>query len=395
LRKGTSRAYIPDGILVNAFEFHQHSALVVDSAGLISSICAVENLPSEMEQVDCASQIFVAAPILAHAHLESFDAPNESFARDSFAGWVKSLLEWRSSDKRMSPAESASHSCKQLALNGCGLVATHVSEPGAEGDSEDKFPEVIPLVELFLPQSDASALSDSRYQCVALHAPYSVADDMAQAVFSNVEEGGMVSIHLGEHAEERQFLRKGEGALASLFVERGLVLKDRSYSSAVDWLKKVGGLNPSTLAVHCTDLSAAELSELASADVGIVFCPGTHLYFNRSKPEFAAVTGLLPALGCDSLASNLQLDPLYELRSAKEIIPEISGQQWWQSLTQRGAEVLRRPDLGSLSPGKQARVLSLSSADFSSKLSAEEICEVLCTSNSLSRELLQLNSSGE
>lgn len=389
------RAYIPDGILVNAFEFHQHSALVVDSDGQILKVCAVEELPSEIEQVDCAAQIFVAAPILAHAHLESFDAPSKTFARDSFANWIKSLLEWRNSDTRMSPSESASNSCKQLADNGCGLVATHVSEQGAEGNTSSALPEVIALIELFVPQKHATEFAKNSSCSVSLHAPYSVADDVAQEVFSNVAEDGFVSIHLGEHLEERQFLASGQGALTELFIERGLPLKERAYSSSVDWLKKVGGLNQSTLAVHCTDLRADELSELECAGVGIVFCPGTHLYFKRPQPAFAAVDGLLPALGCDSLASNSRLDPLYELRSAKQIIPEISSQRWWQALTQRGAEVLRRPDLGSLAPGKQARVLSLASSDFPDELSAEKLCEVLCTSQSLSREILQLNSSDE
>ena len=391
---GTLCAYVPDGILLNGFEFHQNCALVVDPSGRIIDVCDVEKLNPAIAQQSCAGQLFTAAPILAHAHLESFDAPRDKFSRESFAQWVESLLEWRQSTERLSPEESAAESRRQLAENGCGLVATHVSEPGAEGDVSPDLPEVFAFSELFVPQGELPDLPDFPYRGVALHAPYSVSEKVARQVFEKYATDNTVSIHLGEHDEERQFLEYGTGRLAELFLRRGLNIKDTYYASPVDWLDAVGGLTPSTLAVHCGNLRADELRRLDYAGVDIVFCPGTHKYFNRPQPAFAEVSALLPALGCDSLASNQRLDPLYELRCAKEIVPEISSQMWWQSLTVRGAEVLRRSDLGSLAQGKWGRVLSFETSEFGSASSAEQVCDILCSQEGLSRKLITLNSPG-
>jgi cytosine/adenosine deaminase-related metal-dependent hydrolase len=395
LKPGTLRAFIPDGILLNAFAFHQHHALVVDKIGRITDVCDVDDLDPAIEQTRCPGQLLTAAPILAHAHLESFDAPSKGFSHASFAQWAQSLIEWRDSPSRLSAEESASASREQLAQNGCGLVATHVAEPGAEGDISPDLPEVFAFTELFIPSGDMPELPDYPYRGVALHAPYSVCDKVARQVFAQCTADNVVSIHLGEHAEERQFLEDGSGELADLFRERQLPLKDNFYSSPVDWLEEVGGLSKNTIAVHCTNLSADELLRLEDAEVAVVFCPGTHKYFERPKPAFAEVASLIPALGCDSLASNQCLDPLYELRCAKEIVPEISSQMWWQALTMRGAEVLRRPDLGSLAQGKWARVLSFPSKQFESCSNAEQVCELLCSAENLPRELISLHSFAE
>lgn len=395
MRKGTVRAYVPDGILVDAFEFHSSSALVVDASERIVNVCHTSDLPSDIDIIDCSSQIFVAAPILAHAHLESFDAPSADFQCGSFSQWVTSLLDWRDSADRLSPEESAQLSRQELFVNGCGLVATHVGEERAEGDLEPGLPEVIALTEVFQPSGEIPTLPDFPYRGVALHSSFSVADNVASHIFSLASDDNFVSLHLGEHIDERQFLESATGEMADLFIERGLELKSDAYSSPVDWLEKMGGLKPSVVAVHCSNLSAKELAQLNHAGVDVVFCPGTHKYFRRERPAFGDVPSLLPALGCDSRASNTVLDPLRELRLAAELIPEISCQMWWQSLTGRGAEVLKRQDLGSLSKGKLARVLRLSTAELGHPQSAGELCSTLCSTDNLSRELLSLNSSTE
>ena len=399
MRVGTSRAYIPSGILLNAFEFRQQYALVVDSNSRIVEICELSQVPDGIERVDCTGQLFAAAPILAHAHLESFDAPCKEFQRDSFSNWVRSLLSFRQSETRMPANVSAALSHEQLRVNGCGLVATHVGEPGAEIDSDPNFdcvlPEVCAFREVFAPDPSMFDLSDFPRRPIALHAPYSVDDDVARRVFSVSNAEQLVSIHLGEHQEEHDFLLDGTGELAELFIERGLPLKKQSYSPPVEWLESIGGLRKSTIAVHCSNLSAADLKRLNENAVDIVFCPGTHQYFDRRRPKFSQVPGLLLALGCDSRASNEVLDPFYELRTARQIMPEFSSQYWWQSLTTRGAEVLRRPDLGSLAPGKSARILSMPIGDFASTRTAADVCEVLCTDPPASRKLLALNLSGE
>ena len=129
------------------------------------------------------------------------------------------------------------------------------------------------------------------------------------------------------------------------------------FTSPVDWLAACGGLRPGTLAVHGTALTSEELQTLTTGGVSIVFCPGTHQWFDRPRPAFAAA-GIYPAaLGCDSRASNEALDPLREFRLACSLIPERGPAGWWHALTEGGARALQRRDLGRLDARHRLRPL--------------------------------------
>lgn len=333
-------------------------------------------------------ELWVAAPLLLHAHLESYDAPSSLWRRESFAQWVSHLLAWREEERLPAP-ESAWHSLEELRIRGCGLVFTHAGEPQSNGRhfpswlEAPQFPEVLAAPELFEPDPEQVheplKILDQRPPRpgtgLALHAPYSVSETLAKAVFARGRGWAVpVSIHLGEHPEERQFLASGQGPLADCFRDRGRPLKKQRWDSPVAWLQDVGGLHPGTLAVHCGDLDLNELESLAAAGVRMVWCPGTHLYFDRPPVLFGRSDIPLPALGCDSRASNASLDPLREYRLANALAPEAGPVAWWQALTEGGAAALGRGDLGSLGPGKRARFLRLAHEPAKT---AEEVCQRL------------------
>ena len=193
---------------------------------------------------------------------------------------------------------------------------------------------------------------------VALHAPYSVSEALASRVFAAARKSGaVVSIHLGEHREESKLLAGEPGALGKLMERVGGGPKMARWSTPVDWLASVGGLQPGTLVVHAGTLGAHELRRLDAAGVAVVFCPGTHAWFGRQATSFEGAAIPAPALGCDSRASNRSLDPLREFRLAVEQMPAFSPQCWWHAATVAGAEALRRDDLGRLAAGRRARVL--------------------------------------
>ena len=114
------------------------------------------------------------------------------------------------------------------------------------------------------------------------------------------------------------------------------------------------------LAVHAGALCAAELRFLLRKGVDVVFCPGTHRYFDRSQPAFEEANMPAPLLGCDSRASVERLDPWLEVRAAAQLLPSYSGRDWWDALTRRAAAALGEDsEEGSLLPGRRARVVRL------------------------------------
>jgi cytosine/adenosine deaminase-related metal-dependent hydrolase len=386
-------AYLPEALLQDSLILQERTALVVNAAGCIEAVLPADAVPSSMPTRHFAGEVWAAAPIMAHAHLESFDAPSCSWGSHGFGAWVEQLLAWRQQPDRLPAAQSAAFSLAELQRYGCGLVATHVAEAGAEGAAQKAshqhtaqaraLPQVLGLHEVFAPAAtdfDRSLLDSLRRgQALALHAPFSIADETAAAVFQ-AAQGTLVSIHLGEHRQERDYLAHGSGPLADLLVARGRELKAQRFASPVDWLQAVGGMQAGTLVVHGGDLQAEELKRLAAANVGVVFCPGTHQYFARKAPSFVDAGGPLPALGCDSRASNQRLDPLRELRLAYQQMPQPGAQAWWHALTCRGAEVLQYRFWGSLQAGKAAAVLRMSlRTHHAPELSAKAVCTAICT----------------
>lgn len=357
-----ARALLPDALLVHAQRLEERVGLLTDAVGRIVALEPESALPAASWE-RFPGETWAAAPVMAHAHLDGWDAPAARFRRQPFAAWIADLLAWRAESERLSSAGSATAARAELRRGGCGLVAAHGSEPGAELSDEDG-PEVLAWREVLDPfPADAPAAALARWRelagpqsaGLALHAPYTVDLDLARELFRAA--AGPVSLHLGETEEEREALAHGTGPLADLLrARRGRVMEER-HASPVAWLAAAGGLRPGTLAVHGGALRAGELQELARAGVSLIFCPGTHRWFDRPPPMFAAAGVFPSALGCDSRASNEALDPLREYRMACALLPEQDAASWWAALTEGGAVALQRLDLGRLEPGRRARPL--------------------------------------
>lgn len=360
------RALLPDALLVHAQRLEERVGLLTDAGGRITALVAEQDLPPAAWE-RFPGELWAAAPVLAHAHLDGWDAPAARLRRAPFAAWVADLLAWRATPGRLRPAASAEAACAELQRNGCGLVATHAGESGAEGlGCAD--PEVLAWREVLDPFPDeAPAAALARWMQLAgssaglaLHAPYTVDLTLAHELFRAAR--GPVSLHLGETEEERELLAEGKGPLADLLLARRGRLPETRHASPVAWLAAAGGLRPGTLAVHGGALRAEELQALAQGGVSVVFCPGTHAWFGRPRPPFADAGVFPSALGCDSRASNDALDPLREFRFACAQMPEQSAANWWQALTEGGAQALQRPDLGRLEPGRRFRPLRFQDA---------------------------------
>jgi len=380
---------LPAAVLKNAHQLLRNWALGVDESGTIVEIIPVDELGAAVAQLkEYPDEIWSAAPIMMHAHLESYDAPSESWQRSSFAEWVTALLSWRSQE-RLNFHQSARASLKELAENGCALVLAQSSESEEAIATDGNLPALINWCEIFAPdESEASTLFElnktKAHDGISLHAPFSVSVKLATKLFS---AGGPVSLHLGEHTDEREAL-KGRGQLAEMIAKLSGQSPAQDWDSPISWLKEVGGLRRGVLAVHCGDLDRGELQTLEMNGVAIAWCPGTHEYFSRSTPNFFHAGLLPPFIGCDSRASNNCLDPIREFELANTILPDYSPEEWWDALTVRPAEWLARPEFGQLSVGK--KMCALRFEDTSPTSASQFLSQVARNGRQLRRGVLAL-----
>jgi cytosine/adenosine deaminase-related metal-dependent hydrolase len=195
------------------------------------------------------------------------------------------------------------------------------------------------------------------------HAPYSVAPSLMRAI-AEASRATRVSMHVGESAEEIEFLRTGQGAWRELLQRLGVWTDawQPPGTGPVDYIASCGLVNDRLLAVHCVQLTDDELHTLASAGATVVTCPRSNRWVGAGAPpiERFYASGVRVAVGTDSLASVEDLNVFAELKMMRELAPSVPARRIVESATRCGAEALGfGNELGTIEPGKRAGLISV------------------------------------
>ena len=216
------------------------------------------------------------------------------------------------------------------------------------------------------PGDDGGAGIGERPTSLAAHAPYSVAPAVFRAIAAAVERAGLstCSVHLSESAAEVEFMRTGAGPWRTLLEDLGV------WNSAwvapgvspVQYLDDQGFLTSRAMAVHGVQMTAADLLRLAERRATLVACPRSNAYTGAGTPPIEAfyTSGVDVAIGTDSLASTADLNVFSELALMRTLAPGVPASMLLDSATRQGARALGLDtDLGTIAPGKRARLISV------------------------------------
>jgi len=187
---------------------------------------------------------------------------------------------------------------------------------------------------------------------LAPHAPYSVSDASFERIrVLAAELDAKVHCHVHETADE---------------VAAAVASDGRRPLARLDALGLVG---PDLVAVHMTQLDAAEIALCAERGVSVVHCPESNLKLASGCCPVGALraAGVTVALGTDGAASNNDLDLLGELRTAALLAKQVAGDPTvvpahaaLEMATLAGARALGLGDaIGSLTPGKWADLITV------------------------------------
>lgn len=182
---------------------------------------------------------------------------------------------------------------------------------------------------------------------LAPHAPYTVSDESFHKILSLAEKLDLpIHIHVHETAHEVQESQQQHG-------QRPLAR-----------LAALGLLTPRLQAVHMTQLTEAEIQQVADSGASVVHCPESNLKLASGLCPLAALdqAGVKVALGTDGAASNNDLDMFGEMRTAallgKAVAQDpaaLPAHRILRMATLHGAQVLGLGEqTGSLEPGKWA-----------------------------------------
>jgi cytosine/adenosine deaminase-related metal-dependent hydrolase len=129
-----------------------------------------------------------------------------------------------------------------------------------------------------------------------------------------------------------------------------------------EYLDGLGWLAPDVWCAHCVWLSHGDTARFAATGTGVAHCPSSNLRLGAGVApvrEFLDA-GVRVGLGVDGSASNERGDLFLEVKQALLVARGRGGgtampaREALRLGTRGGAEVLRRDDIGSLEPGKQA-----------------------------------------
>lgn len=204
---------------------------------------------------------------------------------------------------------------------------------------------------------------------LAAHAPYSVAPPLFTAIRADVDASThpITSVHLGESADEVEFVKQTTGPLRQLLEDLG-VWTDAwraelpSGQSPVGYLSDLGFLDRCVLVVHGVQFDGDDLSRLAALGVTVASCPRSNRYVGAGDPPLEAFYAMDVdvAFGTDSLASVEDLNLFAELKAARRLAPRVSARKLLESATLTGARALGFGEvLGTLEAGKRASVIAV------------------------------------
>jgi cytosine/adenosine deaminase-related metal-dependent hydrolase len=312
----------------------------------------------------------------AHTHLELSWMRGQVAPGDSMPTWASQLMALRRTVSH-EPPEPIVDAIVEARRSGTTLV----------GDVTNTFATFEPLLDsevcgvLFrellgfsAPDPDAvvanalaqmSELSPIEWlrPCLVPHAPYSVSPALLQAI-GRATRGKPLSIHLGESAQEIEFLRHGTGEWRALLESLGAW--NASWTppgcGPVEYLERLDLVDRNLVAVHGVRLTDYELARLSAARATIVACPRSNRWTGAGDPPVERFyrSGIRVACGTDSLASVEDLNLFAEIAALRRLALHVPPARLLRTATLAGAEALGfQSDFGSLEPGKQAQLLAV------------------------------------
>lgn len=148
------------------------------------------------------------------------------------------------------------------------------------------------------------------------------------------------------------------------------VIRERFGVRTVDWCEQIGFAGSDVWLAHCWELNPDEIRQLAQSNTGVSHCPEPVYLVGAEVTPLAEMqaAGVRIGLGVDGAASNDNSNLMHCIHSAymlqalvaaKHDFPVPDPSTFLYYATRGGAELLNRPELGSLSEGQAADLFTI------------------------------------
>ena len=378
------RLFHADHVLPGDSASIRDGAVVVDEDNVVLDVGPASDLvPIHAgATIERVRGVLLPGLVNAHTHVELSAMRGKVLGGRGFVGWVDGLVTQRMEMSPHDDAEAIEAAVDELVRAGTVAVGEITNSLAAVRPLADRgiggciFHEVfgqdraavIRRVEGLRAELDERLptwpSSDLTY-APAPHTLYTTHEDAVRALLESAKRHGTrTSLHLAEHAAERRAVEHGDGPVPEWLFTRTKQRASFPELPLFDYADRVGALSPEVLLVHLTEAKPEELARVAERGAPIVLCPRSNLFIEAKLPPLLSIleAGLEPALGTDSLASNVSLDVLAEAKALHERFPKVPALSLVQMATWNGARALGRADLGRFAKGTRPGVLAIEGA---------------------------------
>jgi len=299
--------------------------------------------------------------INTHVHLE-FSANKTTLQYGSFMDWLYSVIESRDSLIEGCDTEMMSSACDDMMRSGITTIGA-ISSMGLDLEASIATPQrviyfnelvgsnpksVDALYDDFINRFESSLEyeKDRVIPAIAIHSPYALHPIVLdRAIKLSKERGVLLTAHLLESPEEREWLESGEGKFKEFFAS---FFNQHKPNISIDkFLSKFDGY-PTHFA-HAVQANDIELEKISKEGHSIAHCPRSNRLLGCGRLDVDRLDKLeIPySIATDGLSSNDSLSIFDELRSALMIHDGMElktlADRLIRAITKDAGEILRLP----------------------------------------------------
>ena len=354
---------------------------VLIRGGVIAAVG--QGLASAGQVVRAAGCVVTPGLVNTHHHLYQTLTRAVPGGQDALLfGWLKTLYPiWA----RFGPEEmftSAQVGLAELALSGCSMTSDHLYLFPHGVRLDDTIAAAREVGLRFHPTRGAMSIGESAGGLPPdslVERESAILEDCIRVIdaFHDPQEGAMLRVGIAPcspFSVTRDLMREA----AVLARDKGVMLhthlaendEDIAYSLAKfgcrpgQYAEDLGWTGPDVWHAHCVKLDAGEIDLFARSATGVAHCPCSNCRLGSGIAPVRAMrdTGVKVALGVDGSASNDAGNLLAEARQALLLqrvargANAMAAREALEIATLGGAQVLGRPDCGSIAPGKRADI---------------------------------------
>lgn len=349
--------------------------------GTIINVETTGSSSNKSQPVEFYNGIIIPGFVNCHCHLELSHLKGSIPKGTGLGGFLIRLRDIRDRNPQtiLSTAESAD---KEMYNEGIELCADICNDSITFSIKKNSRVNYLNLLEVFAPDPyvaetsinkiDKLSEESERYGLpfsIVPHTAYTVSLPLFRLLKEKTIENRVTSIHFMETEDEEAFISTHSGQLFGEFEKAGMLPADlQTPVSCISAIMNEVTPSGSLILVHNTFVDRQTVKNINKrGNVFWCLCPNANLYIeNRMPPaDMLFEEGCDIVIGTDSLASNMSLSILSELKILQTSYPSTGMEDLIRWATLNGARALGEENkYGKIEPGKKPGLLLLENADI-------------------------------